>query len=319
MIYLLIIVFLVLISAYVTKAMMIFFNHKDIMARTIDSQKLSIPVGGGWAIVFISLPLMTAFHVIPMVILLGSLLCIWVSWADDIKHVNPFFRLAIYSVAILVPILLLPSNVLLFQGYLPLWLDRFVIFLSWLWFVNLYNFMDGIDGISGSETISICLGILLIALITTIPSSMVMQSCIIMGATAGFLIYNWQPAKIYLGDLGSIFLGYIMGYILLSLALSGYFFIALMLPLFYLMDSTITICRRILKLQKIWKPHREQYIHRSVDKAGRSHSETDILIIICNLLLIALAILSILTGYAYVYFILGVLITYLFMKKLTRR
>ena len=91
--------------------------------------------------------------------------------------------------------------------------------MLWVWFVNLFNFMDGIDGIAGSEAAAIGLGLLLFAVGVgrdrgdsprSAPRSLPRRS--------GFLVWNWAPARIFLGDVGSVPLGYLLGFLLLELA-----------------------------------------------------------------------------------------------------
>ena len=101
----------------------------------------------------------------------------------------------------------------MFQGWLPAGLDRAAAALLWVWFVNLYNFMDGIDGIAGSETAAIGIGLALFAIagIGNDPA-LAAPAAIIAAAAIGFLVWNWAPARIFLGDVGSVPLGYLLGF-----------------------------------------------------------------------------------------------------------
>ena len=89
----------------------------------------------------------------------------------------------------------------------------------------------------------------------------------------GFLVFNWHPAKIFMGDVGSVPMGYVMGFLLLSLALQGYPIPALILPAYYLADASFTLAKRLCEGKKIWQPHSEHCYQKAV-RAGLSHSLT---------------------------------------------
>ncbi|MFB0922104.1 MAG: glycosyl transferase, partial [Alphaproteobacteria bacterium] len=82
----------------------------------------------------------------------------------------------------------------------------------------------------------------------------------------------WHPARIFLGDIGSISLGYLLGWLLLSLAVSGHLQAAIILPLYYLVDATLTLLRRLQRGDKVWQAHREHYYQKAVQN-GRSHAQ----------------------------------------------
>jgi UDP-N-acetylmuramyl pentapeptide phosphotransferase/UDP-N-acetylglucosamine-1-phosphate transferase len=180
----------------------------------------------------------------------------------------------------------------LFQGLLPLWLDATIAAIGWIWFVNLFNFMDGIDGISSVEAIGIGSGIALIGFLTMeAQTAMPWHGLVIAAAAAGFLVWNWHPARIFLGDIGSIPLGYLLGWLLLSLAAAGDLQAAIILPLYYLVDATLTLLRRLQQGEKIWQAHREHYYQKAVQN-GRSHSQVSRAVGVTNIALIGLAALS---------------------------
>jgi UDP-N-acetylmuramyl pentapeptide phosphotransferase/UDP-N-acetylglucosamine-1-phosphate transferase len=186
--------------------------------------------------------------------------------------------------------------------------------LGWVWFTNLYNFMDGIDGITGVETILIGCGLCLVQTAASIEDPFVsfLMLCI-SGACLGFLTQNWHPARIFLGDVGSIPLGYLVGFCLLSLAVKGYLAAALILPLYYLADSGITITRRALRGEKIWLAHREHFYQKAALNSGR-HDEVVILIALGNIGLIVAAALSIMNAIEGL--MLGILIVAILLGKL---
>jgi len=118
---------------------------------------------------------------------------------------------------------------------------------------------------------------------------MTAQALAVAAATAGFLAWNWHPAKIFLGDIGSVGLGYLLAWLLLALAAMGEWEAALILPLYYLADATITLLRRLARKEKVWQAHREHYYQQAVQN-GRSHARVSAAVATTNLALVALAL-----------------------------
>jgi UDP-N-acetylmuramyl pentapeptide phosphotransferase/UDP-N-acetylglucosamine-1-phosphate transferase len=209
-----------------------------------------------------------------------------VSWLDDRRGLGALPRIAAQLIA--VGLVLIPTG---FSGLAnsfgpPPWLVLPLIALAWVWFVNLYNFMDGIDGITGVETACLAFGILALGWPQTDAAA-----AAIMGAALGFLAWNWPPARIFLGDVGSVPLGFLLGALLLSLAGDGHWASALILPLYYLADATLTLLRRAARREKIWRAHREHFYQRAT-QGGLSHARVSLAVLGCNLVLIGLAVLA---------------------------
>jgi len=239
-----------------------------------------------------------------------------VSWLDDIKGVPQIFRLIIHFAAVFILLLIEPGKGLVFQGVAPLWLDRFVSAILWVWFINLFNFMDGIDGITGVETASISIGIVLLAGALGWKQIGQAHALILAGAGIGFLWWNWHPAKVFLGDVGSIPLGYLLGWLLLSLAAEGHWMQALILPLYYLVDATFTLFIRLCRGEKLWEAHRDHYYQQAVQK-GLSHAKVANSIAIANVFLIGFAVSSLrapVTGLVGAAVVIVILLVY-FRKK----
>jgi len=215
------------------------------------------------------------------------------SWLDDLRGLGIGPRLAVQAGAVAAGLFSLSPDSLIFQGTLPLVVDRLLTGLVWLWFVNLYNFMDGIDGITAVETTAIAGGMVVLgAAIGTTPI-LGGFALIALAAAVAFLPWNWHPARIFLGDVGSVPLGFLMGWLLLALAASGQWAAALILPAYYLGDATLTLIRRAIRGKAVWRAHREHAYQRSV-QGGRSHDRTVVIIGVGNLGLVGLAIASVL-------------------------
>src|SRR5260221_638918 len=105
------------------------------------------------------------------------------------------------------------------------------------------------------------------------------------GAALGFLGWNWRPARVFMGEVGGVRLGYLLGWLLLNLAAAGYWAPALILPLYFLADASWTLLRRLARGEKIWQPHREHFYQHAV-QAGRSHQAVVLRVLFADLVLI---------------------------------
>ena len=214
------------------------------------------------------------------------------SWIDDLRGLSPLWRLLAQIVAVTFVMSLTwdtpaPENGY-FGGLLPGPWDTVAAGLVWVWFINLFNFMDGIDGIAGVETAAIGIGVALIAATAGLASLFGLFGIVIAASALGFLWWNWHPAKIFLGDVGSVPLGFLLGWLLLELAAAGQWAAALILPLYYLGDATLTLVRRGLRGEKVWRAHREHFYQQAVSR-GLSHAEVVRHILLADLALIAIA------------------------------
>lgn len=218
----------------------------------------------------------------------GALVLMALSWWDD-RHSLPVLpRFTAHALVIALFLALLPSSALVFQGALPLVTDRTLALVGWLWFVNLYNFMDGIDGITGIETAGLGVGLALLAVVVG-STALLPYGGVVAATGIAFLWFNWHPARMFLGDSGSVPFGYVLGGLLVMLAVQGQLAAALILPAYYLADATITIGRRALAGEKIWQPHRKHFYQRAV-QGGKRHDQVATAIAIANALLVGCAL-----------------------------
>ena len=208
------------------------------------------------------------------------------SWVDDLRELPPIFRFIAQIAAVTAIFLLRPAPEAFFQGLLPGILDALLAGMIWVWFINLFNFMDGVDGITGIETIIIGLGIALIG-----EGATALLGGILASAAAGFLKWNWHPAKVFIGDVGSVPLGFLLGWLLLNMAGNGHWAAAIILPSYYLADATITLIRRTLKGEKVWRAHRQHFYQQAVQR-GLSHASVAAGVALLGALIVNLAWLA---------------------------
>jgi UDP-N-acetylmuramyl pentapeptide phosphotransferase/UDP-N-acetylglucosamine-1-phosphate transferase len=213
-----------------------------------------------------------------------------VSWLDDIKRLPVAPRLVAQIVAVVAGVYLLePPPVFGALGVSPL-ADRCLTGLLWLGLINQVNFTDGIDGHLGTMLVSSGIGLFLVLLVAHSSPLLGALSLTLAAGAAGFLWWNWHPAKGFLGDVGSVPLGYLVGWLLLRAASIGLWAPVVILPLFYFADTAVTYSRRILRGQAFWRPHREYLYQRAATRMR--HSDVVKAILPCNACLIVLAATS---------------------------
>ena len=261
-----------------------------------SSHAVPTPRGGGLAVVPVVLAGLAGFLQFgdagpdATALLIGAAALATLSWLDDMSGgLHVALRFGVQALCVAAVLVLIPPTALLFGGLLPPIVDRLIAGIGWLWFVNLYNFMDGIDGITGVETLCLGAGVALVAGLGGADRFLVLNGAVLAGAGAGFLVWNWHPARIFLGDVGSVPLGYVGGWLLLRLAFTGLWAAALILPAYYLADATITLARRALRGERVWQAHREHFYQRAVQR-GLSHAEASRRILAADAVLIAAAV-----------------------------
>ena len=285
-----------LVSCYLTGLTLRILKRRAILDHPNErsSHSTPIPRGGGIPVVALTI-ILWAVPVdgtyIPSIgyVLVGAISLAAISLIDDVKALSPASRLAVQFVAVGLGTLALPEGELLLQGLAPRWIDLVVTSLTWIWFINLFNFMDGIDGITSVETSGICAGLLILAVVVGSGASEFWLPLSLWMALLGFAWWNRPPARIFLGDVGSITLGFLLGWLLIRTAAAGYWASALILPSYYLADATITLVKRALRGEKVWHAHRQHYYQRAV-QSGRSHGAVSSAILAANLILVFLAV-----------------------------
>ena len=298
-----------LLSAFVTW-MLVRVALKSLVAYNIvdrpdkrSSHEGAVPTGGGIAVITVILPswmfiaLMSDTLGEIRIIVAAAAILAGISFIDDVRNVPQLARIAAHVAAVALGLTLLPDTALLFGGLLPHWADRLATGLAWVWFINLFNFMDGIDGITGVETIAVAGG-LAAALLLMAPGesgdwSRASLAAVLAGAASGFLVLNWHPAQLFLGDTGSVPLGYLLGWLLVWTAcVAGLWWLALVLPLYYWADATTTLLARAARGEKIWRAHR-RHAYQVAVQAGASHATVAGFIALINVALVLLALLAV--------------------------
>jgi UDP-N-acetylmuramyl pentapeptide phosphotransferase/UDP-N-acetylglucosamine-1-phosphate transferase len=286
-------------SVLLLPALIHWLRRRAILDRPVarSSHRLPVPRGGGLvmtpllALAWIALAGPGAAPPGSVLVAAAAALLGILSWVDDLRNLPAAPRLVAHLAAAAAAVAVLPPGGTVFQGLLPPLLDRAAAALALTWFINLYNFMDGIDGIAGVETACIGLGIAFVVGIGGTDGPAAMPALALAAAALGFLAWNWHPAKIFLGDVGSVPIGLLAGWLLLQLACAGLWAPALILPLYYLADASATMARRMLAGERFWQAHRQHAYQRALAPDG-DHAAVVRIILIGNIGLAGAAVLA---------------------------
>lgn len=294
-------------------------RHYALSRRLMDipnersSHTVATPRGGGVAIVaafLLALPVLYGLELLDLATfcaLSGSgLLVAIIGFADDHGHIAARWRLlghfcaAIWALSWLGGL----APVTVFGSVVDFgWIGNLLAAVYLVWMLNLYNFMDGIDGLASAEALCACLGSALIYRVTG-HAEPFWVALLLSSAVAGFLCWNYPPARIFMGDAGSGFLGMALGVLSLSAALAAPDLLwswVILLGVF-VVDSTWTLCRRLLNGDKVYQAHRS-HAYQYASRHFQSHKTVTIAVVAINLLwllpcalLVALGVISGVTG-----------------------
>ena len=210
---------------------------------------------------------------------------------DDMRSLPAAARLAMQCIAVGAVIAALPAELQIIPQ-LPWSIERACLFLAGVWFVNLVNFMDGIDWMTVAEVVPVSGAILALGLVGTVGALPAVVAAALLGAIAGFAPFNRPVAQVFLGDVGSLPIGLLLGWLLLQLAATDHLAAALILPLYYLADATITLGRRLVRGEAVWLAHRTHFYQRATDHAF-TVPQIVARVFVVNLLLAGLALIAV--------------------------
>ncbi|MGE3465981.1 MAG: glycosyltransferase family 4 protein [Pyrinomonadaceae bacterium] len=230
---------------------------------------------------------------------IGALLIALISFIDDLYPIRFHWRLIVHAAAAILLIVDLDTwHGITMLGELKLGVFGYVLTFLWIvWMVNSYNFMDGIDGLAGLQAIIAASGWLLLCRILDMHG-IYFFSVIIAASSAGFLMHNMSPRRIFMGDVGSAFLGYtfaalpLMGRTLASKSPDLLPIAAVLFVWFFLFDSVVTILKRAVRGEKIWLPHRE-HLFQLLVLSGFSHRQVTVMYGILASMLCASVLVSV--------------------------
>ena len=237
----------------------------------------------------------------------GGITIALIGLGDDIYNLNPIVRFLATLLVTILCVLGIGMPSVSFMGFV---LQPSVILLVFevlaiLWILNLFNFMDGIDAIASVEAISVILlasALLLFVEPTSASSNYQVEVLLLIAfSTAGFLVWNWPPAKLFMGDVGSGFLGFVLALFAVQTSIEQTLNVWVWLILLgvFFSDATVTVIRRIFNKKKFYEAHREHvyqhlvlYIQEHKDLAPEAlrtyaHKITSTLVVVINFVWLA--------------------------------
>ncbi|MGY3034764.1 UDP-N-acetylmuramyl pentapeptide phosphotransferase/UDP-N-acetylglucosamine-1-phosphate transferase [Bradyrhizobium sp. USDA 4354] len=259
-----------------------------------SSHRIPTPQGAGIAVIAATLVVASLWGAsanvaIPPALVAATVVIALVGFADDIVSLPVLVRLVLQAACVGAVVFTAPETARIVPA-LPLALERGLVVLAGVWFVNLVNFMDGLDLMTVAEVVPVTAALLLLGMLGDLPWPAVLIAAALCGAMLGFAPFNRPVAKVFLGDVGSLPIGLLLGWCLLELAFRGQPAAALLLPAYYLADSTITLFRRIIRREPFWSAHRTHFYQRATDNGftvKRVVGETFALNLVLALLAIA--------------------------------
>ncbi len=207
---------------------------------------------------------MTPIRVRLVVLLAAVLGLAAVGATDDVRPMEAIPRLLLQTAAALIVMATLPAELQIFP-MLPWWLERTLMLIGILWFVNLVNFMDGLDWMVVAEVVPVSAALVAIGVMGGMPGDAMLVALALLGAILGFAPFNRPVARLFLGDVGSLPLGLMIAWLLVLLAGSGGIVAAMLLPLYFIADTTITLLRRTVAGEPIMQAHRSHFYQRATD------------------------------------------------------
>jgi Fuc2NAc and GlcNAc transferase len=264
------------------------------VARSAHSKPT--PVGGGLSIVLLFLLVASQFFfsgLLPLgeyMSLLAAALIALIGLVDDIKRLDVHWRIPLQFLSAVWALWWLggvpPISVGVWVVEAP-WLLNMLGLLALLWLLNLYNFMDGIDGLAGTELVFVNVMSLLLV-IKGDDQVLVLLAATLVASGAGFLLWNWPPAKIFMGDVGSSFIGFSLGLLaLISMhhqSLTVWTWVILLAV--FVADATTTLVRRYLAGAKWYEGH-ASHAYQKAARQYKSHGKVTITVIMINCLWLA--------------------------------
>ena len=268
-----------------------------------SSHKVPAPQGGGGGViaatvivtgvVFVGFPGLANGGVALTTVIASAILLAVVGAIDDLRPLHPMPRLLLQAVAVAGILWALPSELRVFPA-IPQWSEQLLLFIAAVWFVNLVNFMDGIDWMTVAEVLPITAALAAFGFAGMLPPYATLLAAALCGATAGFAPFNRPVARLFLGDVGSLPIGLLLVWLLIVLAGNGHLAAALLLPLYYVTDATITLLVRLAHGEQIAQAHRTHFYQRAMDN-GLSVTRIVRRVVTTNIFLVVLAALSLVT------------------------
>jgi len=330
--------FLYISCIFVFNRTITYFRNSNLIDKPSERTNHKIPTPKGAGIIVIPLIIFSSVLVFFLnktldlqwiIFFLCCLILLILSFLDDLKSLPSSIRLIFQFSCVSICLFFLKNEIFFFSQNLQLLttlglspnFDFFIVtialLLFWLWIINLFNFMDGMDGITCIQVIFLSLLVNFLTLLGYFSENIQFLSIMMLASFLAFLNFNRPPAKIFLGDSGSIPIGFLCGLIIIKSIIEYNIFIPLLIiSMYYFLDSTLTLAIRFMKGKNIFVAHSEHFYQRIL-RSGYSHNEVLLKILILSIFLFILSLLSInfkLISLTFAFSITLILIIYFFQK-----
>lgn len=257
-------------------------RHMVDIPNARSSHQVATPRGGGAAIVIATTAAAAVWWwfggpgLLPWGVVAAGLLVAAVGFIDDHRPLTPVIRLAGHTLASVMAVASLGGAAFGIVGACLA-----IFFVAWL--INLTNFMDGIDGIAGAQTVTVCAAGAVLTVVVAPGTSLWLEPAVVAAATVGFLAWNWPPAKIFMGDVGSGYVGFMVAVLTMRAATVapalGWSWV--ILSAVFIVDATVTLLVRAVRRERLFQAHRSHaYQHLALVWGG--HRSVTVLVVGIN-------------------------------------
>ncbi|ODA67180.1 putative undecaprenyl-phosphate N-acetylglucosaminyl 1-phosphate transferase [Methyloligella halotolerans] len=227
----------------------------------------------------------------PLPVLAGAVWLTVLGALDDASDLPVLWRLAGQAAAAIAVVFNLPDGFHILPDLLPLAVERTLLVIGIMAFINAVNFLDGIDWITAAQTVPMTAAVIVMAWLGPVPQNVGLMALVLLGATIGFGIFNKHPARIFLGDAGSLPLGLLLAWMLIFVARAD-IAAALLLPLYTLADTGVTLVRRARNGEALWVAHRSHFYQRALS-LGFKAPDITLRVFLLGCLLAALSVAAV--------------------------
>jgi Fuc2NAc and GlcNAc transferase len=278
--------FLIVIIFFVASTVILLIYKKiaiyyNILATKNHRTLHSFPAPKGGGIVFSLLSILAIFLIwwnwqlkegLILALALGGFIATLFGLVDDIKNIRARIKLFIQFLLACWVVYCLYFSELLSLEMMTIYMTIPIILFLMVWMMNAYNFIDGIDGMAAAAAIFVSAALALVLLLTDGPIEIIAFLILLASTVIGFIIYNWPPATIFMGDAGSVFLGYIFGVLLLFTVLNNDISIWVWLTVFgyFFADTLVTQITRVVLVKKWYLGHRS-HAYQNLARISGSH------------------------------------------------
>jgi UDP-N-acetylmuramyl pentapeptide phosphotransferase/UDP-N-acetylglucosamine-1-phosphate transferase len=239
--------------------------------NTRSSHVSATPQGAGLAVMAVLLAVSLGAGIMGLIapppnlipILIGAAILTVIGVLDDAHALAVSWRLLAQALVAFTIVFLLPPDFRILPGLLALSVERVLLALGVIGFVNAINFLDGLDWMTVVQVVPMTLGVAILGSLGVVPANIGFLAVVLLGATLGFAIFNKHPARIFLGDAGSLPIGLVLAYLLLYVAEAN-IASCLLLALYTLADSLLTFSRRLINGEQVFQAHRTHFYQRAV-------------------------------------------------------